>query len=268
LFLRKLPLNQYPEMDWRETMAQRKRLNAREALDLRRSTSAAHAFGSVQSAPKGHLEIVLKCDSFGTVEAVNTLIQSIKVPDAEIKVIYSGVGPISKSDLLMAMTGSKLVIGFNVTVMPKIDQWVKEHGAEIRLYNVIYSLAEDLKRIGKSFTQAEPEERITGKARVIALFKSSHRGIIAGCDVTEGALVAGKEFRIISAMGPVYTGRIESLHIEQDRVKEAKAGQQVGIKISDFSKIKVGDLLECFEGAVARKSTAWRPSGKTLRFDT
>jgi len=249
-------------------MAQKKRLHVQEAFESRRPASAVHALKSVPPAPKAHLEIVLKCDSFGTVEAVNAMVASIKVPDADIKVIYSGVGPISKSDLLMAMTGSKLVIGFNVAVMPKIDQWVKEHGAEIRLYNVIYSLAEDLKRIGKSFTQPEPEERVTGKARVIALFKSTHRGIILGCEVLEGSLVTGKDFRVISAMGPIYAGKIESLHIEQDRVKEAKVGKQVGLKISDFSQGKIGDLVECFEGAGVRKSTIWRPSGNVFHFES
>ena len=249
-------------------MAQKRRSQAQNIFVSRRPASPVHALKSVPPVPKGRLEIVLKSDSFGTVEAVNAMVSAIKVPDADIKVIYSGVGPISKSDLLMAMTGSKLVVGFNVTVMPKLDQWVKEHGAEIRLYNVIYSLAEDLKRIGKSFTQPEPEERITGRAKVIALFKSSHRGIILGCEVVEGSLTAGKDFRVISAMGPVYAGRIESLHVEQDRVKEAKVGQQVGVKISEFSQAKVGDLLECFEAPVARKSNAWRPSGKIFHFES
>lgn len=247
--------------------AQKKRSLVQGSIGSRRSASAAHALKAAQPAPRGELEIVLKCDSTGTVEAVRAIIGSLQLPDAEIKIIYSGVGPVSKSDLLMAMTGSKLIVGFNVPLMPKLDHWVKEHGAEVRLYKVIYSLAEDLKGIGKSFTVSEPEERITGKAKVIALFKSSHRGIILGCEVLEGSLTAGKDFRVISAMGPVYTGKIESLHIKQDRVKEAKAGQQVGIKISDFSRGSVGDLVECFEAPGARKSSAWRPSGKVFNFE-
>jgi len=248
-------------------MAHKRGLHVQEALDLRRPVSPVRALRSVRPNPKGRLEIVLKCDSFGTVEAVNALLAAMKVPGVEIKVINSGVGPVSKSDLLMAETGSKLVVGFNVSVMPKLEQWVKEHGAEVRLYNVIYSLADDLRKIAKSFIIPEPEERITGKGRVIALFKSTHRGIILGCEVLEGTLTVGKDFRVITAMGPVYSGKIESLHIESDQVKEAKVGQRVGLKIEEFNRGKIGDFVECFENAGSRKTFAWRPKGDILHFE-
>ena len=93
---------------------------------------------------------MLKCDTDGSVEAVSALIANLKAPEAEIKLIQSGVGNVSKQDLLMALTGSKLVIGFNVGVAPKLEQWVKEQGVEVRLYDVIYKLADDLKAIVQS----------------------------------------------------------------------------------------------------------------------
>ena len=248
-------------------MPHKKGSHAQESMDLRQRASLGHDSRSADHGAKMQLEIVLKSDSFGSSEAINDLVGSMKFPDCELKVIHSGVGPISKSDLQMAMTGSKLVIGFNVTIMPKLDQWIKEHGAEVRLYKIIYTIAEDLKRIVGTFAVPEAEEHVTGKARVIARFKSSHRGIILGCEVLEGVMTAGKNFRVISAMGPVYTGKIESLHIERDNVKEAKVGQQVGLKISEFNRGNVGDLVECFEHAVTRKSAAWRPGGSILRFD-
>ncbi|MFP5213617.1 MAG: hypothetical protein ACLGPL_09580, partial [Acidobacteriota bacterium] len=186
--------------------------------------------------------------------------------DVDIRVIHSGVGAISKSDLLMAMTGSKLVLGFNVTVMPKLDRWVKENGVEVRLYDVVYKLADDVKAIGRSMVQQEPEEVVTGRARVIAIFKSSHGAVIIGCEVLQGTLAVGKSFQVVTGMGPVYTGKIEALHIETRSVKEATQGQQVGIKLKDFKQAKVGDFIECVEMRASQREASWSPSGEILHF--
>jgi len=218
-----------------------------------------------EDGPAKKLEIVLKCDSFGSEEALIAAIERIHVPEVKIGVIHSGIGTVSKSDLVMALTGSRLVIGFDVGVMPKLDLWAKEHEVEVRLYDVIYRLTEDLAVIARSLVVPEVEERIAGKARVIALFKSSPGGIILGCRVEEGSLVLGKNFRIISAAGVVYTGRIESLHIEKKAVNEARSSQEAGIKVKDFKEVRLGDLVECFERAVQRKPSAWKPRGSILR---
>ena len=214
---------------------------------------------------KKGLEIVLKCDSVGSLEAVISSLKTLENPEVEVSPIHTGIGAISKSDLLMALTGSRLVVGFNVSLLPKMEQLSKERGVEVRLYDVIYKLTQDLNEIAKSLIQSDEEkERITGKAKVIALFKSSRRGIILGCEVLEGALLQGKNFRVISAMGPVYSGKIESLHIEKDAVKEARAGQQVGLKISDFNEAKKGDLVETYEKVKPEASSAWHPRGRVF----
>lgn len=99
----------------------------------------------------------------------------------------------------------------------------------------------------------------SGKAKIIATFKSSRKGAIIGCEVTGGRLEMGKNFRIITAMGPAYTGKISSLQIERKNVKPGKTGQQVGIKIPDWQKAKVGDLVECFETIQASDEATWKP---------
>jgi translation initiation factor IF-2 len=212
---------------------------------------------------KKSLAIVLKCDSVGSLEAVISSLKSLENPEVEVLPIHTGVGAISKSDLLMSLTGSRLVVGFNVSLLPKMQQLSKERGVEIRLYDVIYKLTQDLNRIAKTLVRrVEEKEIITGKAKVIALFKSSRKGIILGCKVLEGILLRGKKFRIISAMGPVYSGKIESLHIDQDAVKEAKVGQKVGLKISDFNQAKKGDLVETYEKRKAEARATWHPKGR------
>jgi len=214
------------------------------------------------------LEVVLKCDSFGSVEAVTAVFAKLPKVPVTVKVIHAGVGEVTKSDLVMALTGSRLVLGFNVGVMPRLDLWAKEHGVEVRLYSVIYRLLEDIRHIAQSWVvKGEPEETIIGKAEVIALFKSSRGGIIIGCDVKEGMLVVGRSFRVISAMGPIYAGRIESLHIGRDAVKEAKKGRQVGIKIIGFDAAKVGDIVECFEKGQAESIQSWKSSGTIIHLD-
>ena len=212
---------------------------------------------------KKSLEIVLKCDSAGSLEAMISSLKSLENSEGDVLPIHTGIGAISKSDLLMALTGSRLVVGFNVSLLPKMQQLSREKGVEIRLYEVIYKLTQDLSKIARSLIRREKEkEIITGKAKVIALFKSTRKGIILGCEVLEGALLQGKKFRIISAMGPVYSGKIESLHIEQDAVKEAKTGQKVGLKISDFKRAKKGDLVETYEKLKSEASATWHPKGR------
>jgi translation initiation factor IF-2 len=207
------------------------------------------------------LAIVLKSDSMGSEEALFSSIKRLQVKGAEIEVIHSGIGPVSKSDLFMALAGTKLVVGFSVGILPKIEPLSKEMGVEIRLYETIYKLIEDLRTLCSRLVSSGSEEKITGRAVVIALFKSSRKAIILGCKVQEGNLSVGKSFRLISDPGEVYRGKVSSLHIEKDVVDEAKAGQQVGLKISDFNRAKIGDIVECFQEGTSDRQKAWQPRG-------
>ncbi len=199
------------------------------------------------------LEVVLKSDTTGTEEAISAGLAAIEEPGVDVAIIQSGVGNVSKSDILMAVTGSRLVIGFNVDITPKLQTEIAEHGVEVRLYDTIYNLTEDIKTItGNMFTR-EPEEKITGSARVIATFKGSRKETIIGCEVLKGVIEQGRKFRVISAMGPAYSGKISSLQVERKNVKIGRPGQQVGIKISNWNKAKIGDLVECY--------TAIKPAG-------
>ncbi|NSW86532.1 MAG: hypothetical protein HPY84_09455 [Syntrophobacteraceae bacterium] len=238
----------------------------------RRHTGRIEISGSapVVKIPEAHLEtrvleVVLKCDVIGSIEAVTSVLERMEIPGVRIMVIHSGVGPVNKNDLLMALTGSRLIVGFQVGTAPRIDQLVKEHGVEVRLYSVVYALAEDLRRIAGSLAMEEPEERVTGRARVIALFKSGRKGVIMGCEVYEGVLALGSSYRIIGAMGPVYSSRIESLQVDKVPVKEARKGRQAGIKVKGFDRVKVGDLVECFERKTPVGKAAWQPRGAVLQ---
>jgi len=221
--------------------------------------------GSSTQDTKPKLEFVLKCDSAGSVEAVTAAALKIIQPEINISIIHSGVGDINESDILIAETGSRLITGFQVGVLPGIDRELKEHAVEVRLYEVIYRLTDDLKRLSESLMPPLTQEEILGTARVIALFKSCRKGIIIGCEIINGHLTLGNDFRIISATGPVYAGTIESMHIENNSVQKVNPGQKAGIKIKDFNKVKIGDLVESYRLPSTKKNLVWQPSGGIIR---
>ncbi len=207
------------------------------------------------------LEVVLKADSAGSVEAVRAAIDALAVPGVSIRVIQAGVGSISKKDVLMAQTGSRLIVGFNVDTVPRIDMDLEARCVEIRLYEVIYRLTADLEKIAGSLLPREAGETILGKGRIIAVFQAGHKGVVIGCEVLEGAFVTGKSFRLISPMGGTeYTGVIDSLEIERRPVKQAPAGRQAGILIPGRRNANIGDHVECFEAAEIHKDPPWHPT--------
>ena len=214
---------------------------------------------------KPRLEIVLKCDAVGSVEAVTNGLAALTVPDVDISVIHSGIGAITKSDILFAETASRLIVGFQTGVMPSLDKVLREHRIEVRLYDVIYNLIDDIKAVAGNLVPHFPEDQIIGSGKIIALFKSSRKGIILGCEVREGVFAVGERFRVISAMGPVYEGAIESLHVGDTAVKKAVPGQQAGIRIKHFSSAKIGDLVESFRPPPPAKARAWEPTGQIIR---
>lgn len=222
--------------------------------------------GSSPKSAKPKLDMVLKCDSAGSIEAVKAAVLKMSLPEAVINIIHSGVGDIHKSDILIAETGSRLIAGFQVNVPAGVDGELKEHNVEARLYSVIYNLTDDIKSVAESMIpRPAEEETILGNAKIIALFKSSRKGIIIGCEALDGHLSVGQRFRIISAMGPVYSGIIESMHIENNIVQKATPGQQVGIKISDFNQARIGDLVESYRPSASKKAPVWQPTGGVIR---
>jgi translation initiation factor IF-2 len=235
----------------------------------RHDKHAGHGGPSAKSDRTGEkpptLSLVVKGDTDGVEEAVCTSLMTNPVPGVALEILHKGVGDIGKNDVMIAADGSRLVVGFNVGVHHGMNELCRELGVEIRLYSVIYQLQQDIAAIAKSLLPRAAEEKILGSARVIALFKSSRKGIILGCQVEQGRLQTGDRFRIISAMGPVYSGVIESLHIERDAVDKATAGRQAGLKVKDFKAVKIGDYVESYRIIPPPSQDKWAPSGKILR---
>ena len=233
------------EKQAREVSNHRK-IRAKEADTNRSGMSLEDLFGAIQDGTK-EINIVLKADVKGSEEAVNHSLEKIKVEDIKINVIRSGVGTITESDVVLAKASHAIIIGFNVKPSNKTMEMAKEDSVEIRLYNIIYKVVEDMEAAMKGMLEPVYEEKTTGEGEIRQIFKFSKVGNIAGSHVTSGVIKNNSEVRIIRDGIVIYTGRIRSIQHEKDQVKEVKKDMDCGITFENFQDIKVGDNFETFE---------------------
>ncbi len=199
---------------------------------------------------KKKLKLVLKAASVGALEAAQLELGTIQFDEVDIEIIHAGVGPINESDILLAAAveeGEPLVVGFGVKVDPKAKKAIEQYGVPVRTYDVIYDLIKDIETAGKRLIGPKYLEEKVGEAEVLKTFKISGVGVVAGCRVTSGKVIRGGKVKVIRKGEEVFTGEIASLkHYTQD-VQEMKEGQECGIRIKDFDKVKPGDILEVYE---------------------
>jgi len=203
-------------------------------------------FNKIQSGIK-EINVVLKTDVKGTEEAVKNALSKIEVEDVRVKVIRSGVGTITESDIVLANASDAIIIGFNVRPTAKTLEVAKEYNVDIRLHNIIYKLVEEMEDAMKGMLDPEYEEKTIGTAEVRKLFKFSKVGTIAGTMVTDGIIKSDAKARLIRDGVVVYEGEINTVQKEKDSVKEVKQGFECGITLVNFSDIKEGDIIEAYE---------------------
>ncbi len=211
-----------------------------------RSVSLEDLFAKIQDGFK-EINIIIKADVHGSAEAVKSSLESIDVEGVKVNVIRSTVGAITESDVVLASASNAIVIGFNIRPSNTIRDYAKESGVEIRLYDIIYKAVEEMEAAMKGMLDPEYEEKIMGTAEIRQLFKFSKVGIIAGSYVTDGIIKNGSKARVLRDSAVIYDGTINSLQREKDTVKEVKKGLECGITITNFSDLKVGDVIETYE---------------------
>lgn len=193
------------------------------------------------------INVIVKADVNGSSEAVKNSLEKIEVEDVRIKVIRSSVGAITEGDVVLAKASNAIIIGFNIRPNNSIRDYAKENGVEIRLYDIIYKVVEEMEAAMKGMLDPVYEEKILGSAEVRQLFKFSRIGIIAGSYVVEGVIKNDAKARIIRDGVVIYDGAINSLQREKDRANEVKKGFECGITIENFNDIKVNDVIEAYE---------------------
>ena len=192
------------------------------------------------------INVILKTDVKGSEEAVKKSLEKINLDGVRVSVIRSGVGTITESDVKLASASNAIIIGFNVRPNGKTSDLAKESNVEIRLYNIIYKVVEDMEAAIKGMLDPVFEEKVIGEAEVRQIFKFSKIGNIAGCHVNSGVIKNGSDARIVRDGIVVYTSKIASLQHEKDQVKEVKSGYDCGLTIEDYQDIREGDIIEVF----------------------
>ena len=228
------------------SVAEKRSVLEKEKKFTKKAVSLEDLFERIENGHK-EINVVLKTDVKGSEEAVKNALEKINVEGVKVTVIRSGVGTITESDVVLASASNAIIIGFNVVPSSKTKEAAKNYNVDIRLYNIIYKLVEEIESAMKGMLDPEYEEVTTGEAEIRQIFKFSKVGNIAGVHVTSGVVKNNSECKLIRDGVIITTTKIKSLQREKDQVKEVKSGFDCGITLENYTDIKVGDTILTFE---------------------
>jgi translation initiation factor IF-2 len=231
---------------------------ARELADLRKARSRdtklaqqqsaklEDVFSQLQSGTKS-IQLLIKADVHGSAEALRDALAKLSTSEVQIKVIGSSVGGITESDVNLAAASSAIIIGFNVRADGAARDAIKATGVDVRYYSIIYQAIDDVKAAMSGMLAPEIREQIVGLAQVRDVFRSPKFGSVAGCLVVDGYVKRSNPVRVLRDNVVIFEGDLDSLRRFKDDVSEVRAGTECGIGVRNYSDIKIGDQIECFE---------------------
>jgi len=193
------------------------------------------------------LNLIIRADVQGSIEALTEAVQKIPSREVKVNIVHSATGAMAESDIMLATVSKAIVIGFNVRPNPKVRDLANEHHVDIRFYDVIYNVVNDIKGAIEGLMEPTYEEHLVGRAEVRDVFGVSKVGTVAGCYVTEGKIERGRLARLLRDGVVVYDGKIRSLRRFKDDVKEVQSGYECGVGIENYNDVKVNDVIECYE---------------------
>ncbi|MCS7202973.1 MAG: translation initiation factor IF-2 [Thermodesulfovibrio sp.] len=224
------------------TRAQKKRL---AEMQRAQKLTLQDLYEKIKEGEVKELNLIIKGDVQGSVEALKKAVEEISHPEVKVKVIHAAVGGITESDINLAATANAIVIGFNVRPTLKAQELAEQHGVDVRLYSIIYDVIDDVKKALVGMLEPEIKEKVVGRAEVRAIFKISKVGIVAGCYVLNGVISRASDgIRVIRDNIVVYEGKIGSLKRFKEDVREVQAGYECGLTIEGYQDIREGDILE------------------------
>ncbi len=227
-------------------IAEERQIRAKEADSNRSGMTLDELFGQIQEGMK-EINVIIKADVNGSSEALKSSLEKIDVSGVKINVIRSSVGAITESDVVLASASNALIIGFNVRANNKTMDIAKEYGVEVRYYDIIYKVVEDMEDAMKGMLDPEYEERIVGTLEIRQIFKFSKVGLIAGCHVLSGVVKNNLNARIVRDGTVIYNGKVNTLQHEKDQVKEVKKDMDCGITLENCQDYKEKDIIEVYE---------------------
>jgi translation initiation factor IF-2 len=225
-----------------------KRQMLQRERELRRvgHISLQDLYDRIKSGEVKELRVIAKGDVDGSVEALSDVLGGLGTAEVSLKIIHRGVGPVNESDVLLAAASDAIVIGFHVNVLPKARDLAKRENVDVRTYNVIFEVSQDIEAAMRGLLGPVIQERVVGKAEVRQVFSVSRVGTIAGSYVTEGSVIRNASARVLREGETVHEGKIVSLKRFKDDAREVSQGYECGIGIEDFSDFLEGDILEVF----------------------
>ena len=230
----------------KEIAENRKQKLRDEILARNASTTLEQLFSQIQEGEVKDLNLIIKGDVQGSIGAIVSSLEKLNNENVRVKVIHTGVGTVTESDVMLAGTTGSIIIGFNVRPTTAVQAFADRENIQIRLYRVIYDIINDVEDAMKGMLDPEFREEVLGKAEVRNTFKVPNVGIIAGAYVQEGKVLRNAEIRLVRDGIVIHEGKISSLKRFKDDAKEVAQGYECGIGIENYNDIKEGDIIECF----------------------
>jgi translation initiation factor IF-2 len=225
--------------------AQRVRLaGARPARP--KALTLTELFSQFQAGGVAELNLILKADVQGSLEPIANSVERLGMEELKVKILHQGTGDITESDVMLASASQAIVIGFQVEADEAARRMAAQEGVDIRLYNIIYKLVDDVDRALKGLLEPEYEDVVRGHAEVRAVFRIRRRGNVAGCYVTDGEVTRNAQVRVLRNGDELFDGHLDSLKRFQEDVPEVRAGFECGIGVAGFDEFQEGDLLEFY----------------------
>ena len=242
------------EREAREIVQRRQQYKREQDFRRSRTVTLGELQYQIQEGKIKELNVVVKGDVDGSVEAVNQELGGITHAEVRIAIIHSGVGLISESDVLLASASNAIIIAFRVTTDPAARDMAIQSGVDIRQYSVIYEVVEELRAALSGLLAPDVQERVIGTIEIREIFSSSKSGTVAGCFVQKGKITRNHKLRVTREGEAVFTGEVDSLRRFKDDVREVLEGYECGVSLVGYDDIQVGDLLEVFEMVESARS--------------
>lgn len=233
------------EREARLIVAERQAL-AKSQAQAKKKVSLEDLFANVQAGEAKELNLIVKADVQGSLDPIVSELNKLGQGEIGIKILYAETGNIGDNDVMLASASNAIIIGFNVQADVSARRLAEKEGVDIRLYEIIYRMTEDIEKALNGMLEPETKEKIIGRAQVLAVFTASKFGKVAGCRVTDGELRRNAKVRLYRGTDLVYEGDMGSLRHEKDDVREVKQGYECGVGFKSFNDIQVGDQLVCY----------------------
>ena len=231
----------------REISSYRQRVDRETRAKLSQRGTLEQMFTAIKSGEAQELQVLIKVDVQGAVEAIVNSIEKLGNDNIRVKVLHAAVGPLNESDITLAKASNGVIIGFNVRANPQAREMAKRDGIDIRYYSIIYDVTDDLKQMMSGMLPPTLREQFLGYADIRQVFSITKVGKVAGCMVTEGIVKRGAKVRLLRDNVVIHTGELSQLRRFKDDVKEVREGFECGMSFARYDDIREGDVIECFE---------------------